>query len=154
MYYNYNYKKEEKWEFTYAVVKDGVETIKKCYPKSKEQIEKNKQTCEEKGMRFIGCKKLYPFSSEKNQHNFELVRNVCFNTIRDMQNGDIEYDEAEIDRLYDLKEKADKYFELPLPVAWLPWEELKEAKDICTMAVEHRVAKCVEHGLYDYIQYC
>lgn len=100
------------------------------------------------------CQKLYPFSSEKNQHNFELVRNVCMNRIYDIDAGEPMTDEHELERLYEIKEKADKYWCLPLPVAWLPWEELSEARELCVGAREHRANACIEAGRPDLVKYC
>ena len=113
--------------------------------------------CEYKGIDVgseVRVAKLYPLSMEKNQHNFMLISNICANTMHDMEMGDIEWDEKEYDRLYDLKREADEYFCLDLPVAWVDGKTYGRCKELITMAVEHRVAKCVEAGHLDYIQYC
>lgn len=146
------YKKQEMWEIRYISIKDGQE--KRCYPRSEKKKAENLAYCKEHGIRVVSCKKLYPFSSEKNQHNFELINNVCSNRMYDMISGEIPMDDAEYDRLEDLKHKAQKYFGLPLPVAWLPWEELKEAKELAEMAILHRQNACIENGRYDLVQYC
>lgn len=153
MYYydRCNYKKEQRWEMRYRL-SDGTEKV--CFPRSEEQKLKNYDYCKEHGLKVISCRKLYPFSTERNQHNFELIKNKCYNLMHDMRMGDAEYDEAEYERLMNLAEKASEYFGLELPVAWLPWEQLKEVKEISAMAVEFRVARCIEKGRYDLIQYC
>lgn len=154
MIYSYprNFAKEERYELRYVSRKDG--EVKNCYPRSKEGKEEQLRLCKEHGIKVIHCKKLYPFSTEKNQHNFMLIANICANTMRDMDNGDIEYNEAEYDRLYDLKDKADKYFGYPLPVAWVTWEEHQEMKQLSFLASEHRANVCIEHGRLDLIKYC
>ena len=149
------YKKEQKWEFKYAKpTTDGGEVVKTCYPKSEEKRDENKETCKALGYRIISIKKLYPFNTYANQHNFELIRNICFNDMDDMRIDEKEYDEAEYDRLEHLKDRADYYFCLPLPVAWLPWEEWSEAKELATMAILHRQDCCIENGRPDLVTYC
>ncbi len=147
--------KEQKWEFKYAVpTEDGNETIKVCYPKSEEKRAENIQKCKDRNYRIVSIKKLYPFNTYKNQHNFKLIRNVCFNTMDDMDIGEIPYDEKEYDRLDEMKTKADEFFGLPLPVAWLPWEEWKEAKELSELAILHRQDACIRNGRPDLVAYC
>jgi len=142
--------KEERWEFRY----NNGEQNKVCYPRSKESIEDNRAYCREKGWKVLSVKKVYPFSTEKNQHNFELIHNVCFNRMHDMDMGEIPYNEQAYDRMYELRDKADKFRGLPLPVAWLTWEELKEAKEIVAMAHEHRYAANLAAGNYRWLHLC
>ena len=98
--------------------------------------------------------KLYPLSTWKNQHNFMLVSNVCKNAMGAMEIGDVPYDEAEYERLEALADKADRFFLLELPVAWLTGKEYGEAKELIDMAVMHRIEKNVEAGNTKYLQYC
>lgn len=144
------YPKEDKWEFKYE--QDG--RTRYCYPTSKEMIERNRERCKENGWTVVSVKKVYPFSTERNQHNFELIRNVCFNRMHDMDMGDIPYDEQAYDRMADLRERAEQYMGLPLPVAWLPYEQLKEAKEIVAMAHEHRYAANLAAGNYRWLHLC
>ena len=68
------YKKEDKWEFCYAVpTADGNWNEKVIYNKTKEKVEENKQKCKELGYKVISVKKLYPFNTYKNQHNFDFI---------------------------------------------------------------------------------
>lgn len=148
-------KKEQKWEFRYAVpTAGGSESEKVCFPKSKEACDANKAACKKYGYRFLSCKKLYPFSTEKNQHNFQLINDICFNAMYDMNGGAVEWNGAEYDRLEALKEKAERFFCLPLPVAWLPWEDWKEAKELSEMAILHRQNACIAAGRPDLVTYC
>lgn len=144
--------KEDRFEIRYVSKKDG--KIKNCYPKSKAGKDEQLRIAKERGIKIIHCKKLYPFNTYKNQHNFELIRNICFNTRYDMDSGEIPMDKAEYDRLGGLEEKADRFFLLPLPVAWLPWEDWKDAKELSEMAVMHRQDACIANGRPDLVTYC
>ena len=144
-------RKVEHFRITYKTA-DGKETYRNVIGKDKR--DEFKQKLKNKGLTVISCRKLYPFSVEKNQHNIELVHMVCCNTISDMYHGDLPYDEAEIKRLEALDEKAEKYRGLSLPVAWLPWEELEEVRELCFLAREHRANACIEAGRPDLVKYC
>lgn len=145
---------EQKWALRYCVPTADGEIEKVCYPKSEEKRDENIEICKTRGYRVVSCKKLYPFSTMKNQHNFELISNICFNRMYDMDNGEIEYDSVEYDRLEEMREKAQRFFALPLPIAWLPWEELKEAKNLAEMAILHRQDACIANGRADLVTYC
>lgn len=126
--------REERYEFTYTI---NGET-KRCYPQSREQVDKNRATCRERGYKVLSVKKMYPFSTERNQHNFELIRNICLNTMNDMALGDIPWDDAEFEKCEAMVDKCDQYFCLPLPIAWLTYDKWAEAKEIAVAAVIHR----------------
>ena len=144
------YKKEERFEMIYEAKGER----RSCYPRSLEQKDKNIEKCRELGYKVLSCKKLYPFNTAANQHNFMLVSNVAFNRIRDMENGEVQWNDAEIERLEDLKRKADECFEWPLPTAWRPWNEIQEAKQLVVLAVEHRVNANIAAGNTAWLQYC
>lgn len=143
--------REERFQIRWLSNKDGEWHTLHC--KGKEAKDRNVAKCKANGIRYT-CKKLYPFSTNKNQHNFELISNICFCDMQDMIDGEKEWDEAEFDRLQKMEEKAQEFFCLPLPVAWLPYEEWKEAKELATMACLHREAKCIESGRIDLLRYC
>ena len=143
--------KETRFEMRYI---NGKGEEKVCYPRSEEQRDANKQKCKELGYKVISCKKMYPFSTIKNQHNFELINNICFNTMHDMQSGEIPWDDAEYDRLEGMKKKAEEFFCLPLPIAWLTWDDWKEAKELSEMAILHRQDACIANGRPDLVTYC
>ena len=148
-------KKEERWAFRYEVPTAGGNVSEKvCYPKSKEQVEANRAKARELGYRVVSVKKLYPFNTYANQHNFELINNICHNRMYDMDMGEIEYNEAEYDKLYEIQQKAERFFCLPLPVAWIPWEDWKDAKELSQNAIIHRQNACIEAGRYDLVTYC
>ena len=143
--------RDERWQLTY-INKAGAE--RSCYPRSKEKRDANIEICKQRGYKVVRCVKLYPFSSEKNQHNFELIRNICFNRMDDMESGEVEWNDQEYERLSDLRDKADKYFGLPLPVAWIPWDDWKVAHELAQMAIIHRQECCIENGRPDLVTYC
>lgn len=147
--------REQKWGIRYAVpTANGEWKEKYCRVRSEEARKENIQKIKEYGYRFISCKKLYPFSMEKNQHNFELINNICFNMMHDMDIGETPYDNDEYNRLWDLREKAEKYFCYELPVAWVPYEELEEMRELANMAIMHRQDACIEAGRPDLVTYC
>ena len=153
IYYNAfrTYKKEDRYEMEYEG-RNGERAH--CYPRSKEQLEENKRVLKENGRKLYKVTKLYPFSTNKNQHNFDLIHNVARNTMTDMDNGKIPYNWKEYERLDELADKAEKYFCYPLPVAWVSWEELQEMKELAALAVEHRSNACVEAGHPELVRYC
>lgn len=149
------YTKEEKYELRYEVpTANGNWSEKVAFGNSKEWLDRNKAKCKELGYRVVKASKLYPFNTWKNQHNFMLISNICRNTISDMEMGEKEWDDAEIERLEALREKADKLESLPLPLAWIPYEDWKDAKELSEMASLHRYNTCLEHGRYRDLQYC
>ena len=148
-------KREQKWEFKYETISsDGSKLVKSLVVKSKEKIDDLKSQCKKAGYRVVSVKKLYPFSTEKNQHNFMLVDNICKNTMYDMVNGVIPYDNDEYIRLEELHQKAQKYFCYDLPVAWVTWDEHQEMKELSIMAINRRMDTCEKHGRLDLIKYC
>lgn len=146
------YKKENRFALRYISNKTGTEKV--CYPRSIEKRDEQLAYCKAHGIRVVSCKKLYPFSTERNLHNFELICNVCFNRMHDMRSGEVPMDEAEYQKLDELCERAQVFRGLPLPVAWLPWEELSEAREIAAAAVLHRQEACIAAGRPDLVTYC
>lgn len=128
-------KREERFEMVYI---NGNGEEKRCYPRSVEKKEANIKFAKEHGLKVISCKKLYPFSMERNQHNFELIANICYNTMWDMEHEEKPWNSDEYERLQETREKAEKYFTYDLPIAWVPWEEYKEMKELAVAAECHR----------------
>ena len=149
------YKREERWSFEYAVpTASGAEDIKVIYPRSKEKVDENRRKCQELGYRVVSVKKLYPFSTIKHQHDFDHINNICFNRMHDIEQGSPEEYEGEYDSLYESRTKAQEYFCWPLPVAWVPYEDLQKAKELVAWSVNHRIDTCIKNGRLDLIQYC
>lgn len=145
-------KKEQRWEIRYVSKKDG--KTKSCFPRSEEKKKEQLEVCKEHGIEVLSCKKLYPFNTYANQHNFELIYNICFCDMDDMLIGEKEYDEAEYERLEKMKDNAERFRALELPVAWLPWEDWQEARNLANMAILHRQDCCIANGRYDLVAYC
>ena len=141
---------EQMWEQQFEI--DG--EVKTYYPRSEEVMKKNLEIANDKGYKKILSRKLYPFNTMKNQHNFALIANICFNRMYDMNAGDIEYNEEEYKKLEAMKEKADRFFCLDLPVAWLPWNEWEDATALSEMAIVHRQYTCIENDRPDLVKYC
>ena len=145
----------DKWEFRYSVQNaEGEWVSKKCYPTSKENVKVNREICKERGYRVDGVQKLYCFNTNKNQHNFELIHNIAMIELYEIWDGEKQATDEEIERLEHLRDRTEYFFCQPLPMAWLTWDEWKEANEIAQNAIVHRQNACIEAGRYDLIQYC
>ena len=142
--------KAEKWQFKYE--KNG--EVKICYPQSKEQIEKNRAICKKNGYKVISVKKLYPFSTMKNQHNFDLIHNIVMNELYDIWHGNKSVPDEEYERLEKARDRSEYFFCLPLPIAWLTWDEWEEANEMAASAIVHRQEACIANGRPDLVTYC
>lgn len=139
----------------YVIINSADKEVEKvCYPRSEEQKQKNLETAKRCGYRVISVKKMYPFNTYRNQHNFELIHNICRNRMWDMEHGEVPYDNEEYIRLQDLAQKAERLFCAELPVAWFTWDDWKDAKELSEMAIIHRQNACIEAGRFDLVQYC
>ena len=148
------YKRENRYEFIYEFTKNGERITKTIYPKSKEKMNECKEKCKTYGYKVISVKKLYPFNTYANQHNFSLINDIVFCELHDIDMGDKKVSKEEYDRLESLKERSEKYFLKELPVAWVTWEEWKDMKEIAEMAIIHRQNACIENGRPDLVTYC
>lgn len=146
------YAKEERWELRYVSLKDG--EVKNCYPRSEEKKNEQLKVCKEKGIKVIHCKKLYPFNTMKNQHNFDLIHTLAMNDLYDIWNGELKVTDEEYEKIESLRDRSEKYFILPLPCAWLCWDEWKDANELAQMAIVHRQNACIENGRPDLVTYC
>lgn len=142
--------KTEKWQFKYE--KNG--EVKICYPQSKEQIEKNRAVCKKNGYKVISVKKMYPFNTWKNQHNFELIHNIAMNKLYDIFMDNKKVSDEEIDRLEAMRDRSEYFFLQELPVAWLTWDEWQEANEMAASAIVHRQEACIANGRPDLVTYC
>ena len=129
-------------------------TRKTFLHEGKEKFDRKAYCQKHEGVKIVSCRKLYPFNMWNNQHNFELVYNVCWNRLWDMDNGEEPYDKEEYDRLWHLKERAGYFETLGCGVVWLPYEEWKEAKELAAGAIMHRQEACIKAGRPDLITYC
>jgi len=145
-----SFAKETRFRMT---VEMGGET-KTFFPTSVEQKERNLRVCREKGYKVLECSKLYPFSVEKNGHNFFLIHNVCLNRMYAMESGELPMNEAEYERLSERLEQMNELLALPRPIAWLSFSELEVAREIATEAILFRQERCVEAGRPELVPYC
>lgn len=151
MMYGQQFQREDRWGITYTL--NG--TKKYCVARGKEQKDKNLETIRSNSKYgLISCEKLYPFSMDKNQHNFDLIANVTFNRMYDMQEGKIEWNDKEYEELEELHDEAVKFFGYGAGIAWMPYKELVRAKEIAAGAILHREKCCIENGRLDLLQYC
>lgn len=107
------------------------------------------------GYRFVSCKKLYPFNCMKNQHNFQLIYNICYNRMSDMECGEVPYDNDEYLRLEETRDKAGEFMSMGCdPCTWVPYDTWKEMKELSESAIIHRQNACIENGRLDLVTYC
>lgn len=132
--YNTAYqKREERFELRYTVPTNGRTEEKVIRVRGAEKLDELKAKCRRYGYKYT-AEKLYPFSMVKNQHNFDLIISISGNVMHDMETGAVPFDDAEYDRMADLREKANTFFGYELPIAWVPYAELKEMKALANLA--------------------
>ena len=149
--------KEQKWELRYTRKEaDGSTSERVCYPKSEACRDDALDIIKESNGKYslVSCKKLYPFNMATTQHNFSLISDICHNRMRDMEMGEIPWDDEEYDRLQSTRDKADRFFCWMTPIGWLTWDDWKDAKEMSEAAKLHRQEKCIEAGRFDLLQYC
>lgn len=142
--------KEERYRLVYMVGNEK----KVCVAKSKEKHEHNIEICKQRGYEIVSKTKLYPFSTEKNQHNFELINNLAANEMYDMINGEIPFNEERYNYLASIKDRAEQYFCASLPVAWVDYDTWKDMKELSSQAVLHRQEACIANGRPDLVSLC
>lgn len=104
--------------------------------------------------------KLYPFSVQKHAHDIEFYHNRLFNTMCDMDSGEIPMDKARYDRIYDMYYgELMELYEAVLSsrdgrIAYLTGKQIALAKRIVFWASEQRANSLIEQGKYQYLQYC
>ena len=151
--------RESRFEIRYVLTTaNGVREERVFVARSEEKRNEALATCKRAGYEVLSCKKLYPFNTERNQHNFFLIANICANRMYEIET-DVRAKwtpeiDAEYARLEALKETADRLCGAELPIAWLTWDDLKAARELSEAAVEHRVSKVLEAGRPDLVQYC
>ena len=104
--------------------------------------------------------KLYPFSTAKHAHDIEFFRNRLYNTMYDMENGEIPMDS----KRYDAMENMYNGDSLELleavmnsrdgKVCYLTGKQIGLAKEIVAWASNQRAASCVAAGKFQYLKYC
>lgn len=147
--------RQDHFEITYGIPKDGSETIKSIQVTGAEKRDEIKAKIAKYGYRFVSCVKLYPFNMMNNQHNFFLIYNICYNRMDDMETGEIPYDADEYDALEKRRDKAGKFMTMGCaPVVWVPYDTWKDMKEMSTAAIIHRQNACIENGRPDLVTHC
>ena len=107
------------------------------------------------------AEKMYPFSTRKHAHDIEFYRNHLYNTMCDMESGEIPMDTERYDRIYDLyygelEELYDAvcYNSRDGIVSYLTGKQIALAKQIVMWASEERASSCIKAGRLDLLQYC
>lgn len=105
--------------------------------------------------------KMYPFSTIKHAHDIEFYRNRLFNTMRDMESGEIPMDSDRYDKIYDMYYgKLEKLYDAVLyntkdgRISWLTGEQISLAKKIIFWAHEQRAESLIKAGKTEYLKYC
>ena len=104
--------------------------------------------------------KTYPFSVAKHAHDIEFYRNRLYNTMCDMESGEIPMDAKRYDRIWDfyhgeLEELYDMMFQSrDGRLVYLTGKQIGLAKKIVFWASEQRAASCIANGRLDLLQYC
>ena len=103
--------------------------------------------------------KLYPFSAQKHAHSIEFRRNRIYNEMRDMEAGEIPWDEAKYDAMNELHEQltdllSEVMFSGDGRVAWLTGKQIGLAKETVAWASDSRAKSLIEAGKTEYLQYC
>lgn len=95
--------------------------------------------------------KCYPINMERNQHNFELISNICANEMYDMDDGVIPYNAEEYAMLQQAKADAERFFcscgMFNSSISWFVWDDWKRAKELMAWAVNHRMDACERAGI-------
>lgn len=138
------YAREEHYKIVYRRT-DG--TYKTIYPNSQAKREECIAKIHGLGYRVTKNVKLYPFNTEKHQHDFQHVADMCFNKMYEMERGEIEWDRKVYDELSDTFEKANYCFGLELPIAWVEYDVYKDCKELATASIMHRDHACAMHGI-------
>ena len=103
--------------------------------------------------------KMYPFSTAKHAHDIELYHNRLFNTMCDMESGEIPMDKVRYNRIHDmyygeLMDLMEAMSGSCGQVIYLTGKQIGLAKKIVIWASETRAATCIRNGRLDLIKYC
>lgn len=103
--------------------------------------------------------KKYAFSITKHAHDIEFYANRIFNTMKDMESGEIQMDGKRYDKLYNmyygqLMELREAIQGSYSPIAQLTGKQIGLAKKIVLWASETRANTQIEQGKYENLKYC
>lgn len=103
--------------------------------------------------------KKYPFSVQKHAHDIEYRKNKVWNTLRDMESGEIPWDDKEYDRLQDLLDQLRGLLDVVQfggngYVVYLTGKQIGLAKECVAWASESRANSLIAAGKAQYLKYC
>lgn len=103
--------------------------------------------------------KLYPFSVQKHAHDIEYRKNRVWLTMRDMESGEIPWDDAQYDKLESELEALRDLYDAVIfggngRIAYLTGKQIGLAKECVAWASNSRASHLVEAGKTQYLQYC
>lgn len=104
--------------------------------------------------------KTYYFSVRKHAHDIEFYRNRLWNTMHDMEVGNIPWNQERYDRIEkmyygELEELHDMMWASRDGITvQLTGKQIALAKKIVFWASEQRAGACIRAGKYEYLQYC
>lgn len=103
--------------------------------------------------------KLYPFSVQKHAHDIEFRKNRVWNTLRDMESGEVPWDDKKYDVLTAHLEEVQDLLDVILScrngrVVYLTGEQIGLAKEIVSWASNTRANTLIENGKHEWLQYC
>lgn len=107
------------------------------------------------------AQKMYPFSTRKHAHDIEFYKNRLYNTMCDMENGEIPWDGERYEKMYEFYfgELMELYDAVCFNtrdgvVSYLTGKQIALAKQIVVWASETRASSCIKRGRLDLLQYC
>lgn len=105
------------------------------------------------------AEKTYPFSAPKHAHDVEFYANRIFNTMKDMESGEVPMDISRYDKLYDmyygpLMELRETINGSYTPIVHLTGKQIGLAKRIVIWASETRANTQITLGKYQNLKYC
>ena len=107
----------------------------------------------------MSTEKRYPFSTAKHAHDIEFYHNRISNIMSEMESGEIPFDRARDERLYDmrygpLEELMNAMCGACGQVIYLTGKQIGLAKKIVAWASNTRAESCIARGRYDLVKYC
>ena len=105
------------------------------------------------------AEKKYPFSVQKHAHDIEFRKNRVWNTLRDMESGDIAWDEKQYDMLLDHLDQLRDLLDAVMNsrdgrIAYLTGKQIALAKDCIAWASGVRANTLIKNGKTEWLPYC
>lgn len=103
--------------------------------------------------------KKYPFSVQKHAHDIEFRMNRVWIILREMEQGDIQWDEKMYDNLTAHMEELQELLDAVMyngdgRIAYLTGKQIGLAKDCIAWASDVRANTLIKNGKTEYLLYC